>query len=204
MEEAEELDLGRLLQEREYFPLGSDTPKQLKARVVAATHSDPTRFRQDLYYRLRSYQVRLPRLGERIVDLPLLVDHFLELAAQDLEKPKPTVPAELFVHLADYDFPGNVRELQSMCFDAVARHPGGVMPIQAFLSQMKPMSKQSGPSAEAEQVGFPSPMPTLRTIERAAVVEALRRANGNQSAAARMLGISRPTISRHLRRPDQD
>ncbi len=203
LSEASQVKLLRLLQEREYFPLGSDTPRELQARVVAATHRDPTQLRQDLYYRLRSYRVELPPLRRRLEDLPLLIARFLQEAADDLEKPCPTIPSELFHYLANYEFPGNIRELQSMCFDAVARHRGGVMSMQPFLDQIE----ASGAPIAVEPPGkleFPSPMPTLRRIEQAAVLEALRRVAGNQSAAARMLGISRPTISRNLHRADGD
>ena len=92
--EASQVKLLRLLQEGEYHPLGSDEPSRLRARVVAATHRDPSGFRQDLYYRLRAYHVRVPPLRERLGDLPLLVQHFLGLAADDLGKPRPTVPPD--------------------------------------------------------------------------------------------------------------
>jgi DNA-binding NtrC family response regulator len=170
--------------------------------VVTATHRDPKDFRQDLYYRLRAYHVRVPPLRERKGDLPLLVDHFLAQAAGDLEKAKPTLPPELFVYLASYDFPGNVRELRSMVFDAVARHGQGVMSIAAFLELMG-ISEDEDPERLDEAPGdlrFPYPMPRLRHLEQAAVAVALERVQGNQSAAARMLGVSRPTIARHVQR----
>ena len=196
LSEASQVKLLRLLQEREYFRLGSDQVLPLAARVVAATHRDPAEFRQDLYYRLRSYHVRIPPLRERLGDLPLLIDHFLSAAAADLGRPKPAVPPELFAHLATYRFPGNIRELQAMVFDAVARHERGVMPVRAFLDAIVDGAPSSTDLSETTQ--FPHPLPSLRAIELAAVREALDRAQGNQSAAARMLGVSRPTIARHI------
>jgi DNA-binding NtrC family response regulator len=192
----------RLLQEGEYYALGADTPGRLRARVVTATHRDPKEFRQDLYYRLRAYHVRIPPLRERKGDLPLLVDHFLAQAAADLDKSKPTLPPELFVYLASYDFPGNVRELRSMAFDAVARHGHGVLAIAPFLELMG-ISEDEDPERPDEapsDLRFPYPMPRLRQLEQAAVAVALERVQGNQSAAARMLGVSRPTIARHVQR----
>ena len=163
---------------------------------------DCSRLRQDLYYRLRAYHVSIPPLRERLGDLPLLVDHFLGLAADDLGKQKPTVPPELFVYLASHRFPGNVRELRSMVFDAVARHESGVMALAPFLDLMG-MSEEEPPAPSeegADGLRFPFPLPSLRHIEESAVREALERVQGNQSAAARMLGVSRPTIARHLSR----
>ncbi len=130
--ETSQVKLLRLLQEREYFQLGSDSPRPLRARVVAATNKDPCALRPDLYYRLRSYQVRIPPLRERPNDLPLLVDYFLAAAAADLGKPKLKVPPALFQHLARYRFPGNVRELQGMIFDAAARTNGDGLPLEPF------------------------------------------------------------------------
>ncbi len=203
LSEASQVKLLRVLQEREYYPLGSDSPEFLRARIVAATHKDPSALRQDLYYRLRSYHIRVPPLRERLRDLPPLVDHFLVSAAQDLGKPKPTVPEELFVNLSNYDFPGNIRELQSMVFDAVARHEHGVMPLQLFLNQIRTDASRESTSS-AGDIEFPFPLPTMRQIEQAVVAEALKQVQGNQSAAARILGVSRPTIGRYLSRIQKD
>ncbi len=199
--EASQVKLLRLLQEREYHRLGSDETEPLRARVVAATHKDPNELRPDLAFRLRSYHLRVPPLRERRGDFPLLVEHFLGLAADDLGRPRPTVPPELYSYLANYDFPGNVRELQAMVFNAVARHERGVMSIEPFLEHMG-ATRESREEPDGE-LRLPTPMPSLREIERAAVAEALRRAEGNRSAAARMLGVSRPTIARHADRLDR-
>ena len=197
LSESSQVKLLRLLQEREYFPLGADEPRPLQARIVAATHKDPQALRPDLYYRLRSYVARVPKLAERAGDLPLLVEHFLELAARDLGTMKPTVPPELYAYLADYDWPGNIRELSALVFDAVANHRQGVMRIESFLSQIRP--DDSSPSAPpSPKMTFPTPLPTLREMERAAYAEALRRTRGNQSAAAKLLGVSRPTMGRYV------
>lgn len=208
LSEASQVKLLRLLQENEYYPLGSDTPQRINARVVAATHKDPKSLRSDLYYRLRSYQVRIPPLRERLGDLPEIVDHFLEQAAGDLGKSKPTVPGELFVYLSNYSFPGNVRELRSMVFDAVARHGKGVMTLDSFLEAIEVDGRKENETGLSDEVengstAFPFPMPTLRFLEEEAVDEAMRRVKGNRSAAARMLGVSRPTISRSLERSNK-
>ena len=188
----------RVLQEREYTSIGSDVTKPLEARVVAATHRSIDALREDLYFRLRSYRVELPPLRERTGDLPLLIDLFLEEASEDLGQPKPAVSEELYVALAKYAFPGNVRELRALVFDAVARHREGVMPVELFTRDLG-IDETSLPHIEGDRaVRFPEPMPKLRSIESAAIDEALVRTGGNRSAAARMLGVSRPKVLRHL------
>ncbi|NIY18432.1 MAG: AAA domain-containing protein, partial [Nitrospinaceae bacterium] len=133
-----QVKLLRLLQEREYFPLGSDTPRRTDARIIVATNRDLQKmqkegeFREDLYFRLRSHLIRLPPLRERLDDLPLLVDHFLTRAAEGLGRKKPTVTAELFQLLSTYPFPGNVRELEAMIFNAVSTHTSGTLDLASF------------------------------------------------------------------------
>jgi transcriptional regulator with PAS, ATPase and Fis domain len=206
LSEASQVKLLRTIQEREYFPLGSDTPKKLRARIVAATLKNPTALRPDLYFRLRAYTVRVPPLRERLGDLSLLIDRFLAEAANDLGKPKPSIPSELILDLSNYHFPGNVRELQAMVFDAVARHDHGVLPIRLFLDQID--NKRPAPldlhPPRVDRIVFPFPMPPMRDIEQAAIDEAMQRVRNNQSAAARMLGLSRPTIARYAKRSDED
>jgi two-component system, NtrC family, nitrogen regulation response regulator GlnG len=85
-----------------------------------------------LYYRLRAHHIQLPPLRARREDLPLLINYFLEKAAQALHKPTPTPPLALYRRLQTYAFPGNVRELEAMIFDAVARHHGGLLSLQSF------------------------------------------------------------------------
>src|SRR6185369_3807376 len=110
----------------EFYPVGSDKPRKCLARIVCASNKDikglvdTGRFRKDLYYRLVVHHVALPPLRERKEDVPLLLDHFLGLAAQGMGIEAPSYPKELLELLATYHFPGNIRELQAMVFDAVA------------------------------------------------------------------------------------
>ncbi len=123
-----QVKLLRLLQEHEYFPVGSDLPKISDARVIVITNKDlqalqkSGRFRKDLYYRLCAHSIHIPPLRERLDDLSLLVDYFLEEASHSLGKKKPTPHEELITLLSNYHFPGNIRELQSMIYDAVSNH----------------------------------------------------------------------------------
>ena len=118
----------RLLNNGEYYPLGSDVAKQSDARIVVATNQDvhvmreSGSFRKDLYFRLNAHHVHLPPLRDRKDDLPILIEHFLIKASETLNIKKPTAPKELRTLLGTHNSPGNIRELESMIFDAVSRH----------------------------------------------------------------------------------
>jgi len=206
---ASQVKLLRLLQEGTFYPLGSDRPKQSRARVVVATHCDVRRdvdlgkFRKDLYFRLRTHHIQLPPLRGRIEDLPHLTNHFVEKAAQTLGKPVPNVPVALYQWLRNYSFPGNIRELEGMVFDAVARCQGNVLPLQSFkdacdIETFPPSVEPSQDSADSAPNWLPERLPTLKEAEDVLIAEALRRADGNQGAAAALLGISRQALNKRL------
>ena len=206
---ASQVKLLRLLQEGEYFQLGSDRPKRLKARVVVATHQNLSlkqecgTFRRDLYYRLCTHMVHVPPLRERKGDLPSLLDHFLEEAARTLGKKKPTPPRELLQLLATYSFPGNVRELKALIYNAVSVHRDRVLSMETFLKTIiRPESKQNQPETTQQEKNLFAYMERLPTFGEAAellVEEAMSRAGGNQTIAARLLGISQPALSKRLK-----
>ncbi|MDG3087737.1 sigma-54 dependent transcriptional regulator [Vibrio hannami] len=135
---ASQTKLLRLLQEGDYYPLGSDKPKRSKARVVAATHHNLSQrveegsFRKDLYFRLCTHQIEIPPLRERKGDIPLLFEHFLEKASVEMNKPTPAYPKQLPVLLSTYHFPGNIRELQALVLDAVSRHKSHTLSMDVF------------------------------------------------------------------------
>lgn len=203
-----QVKLLRLLQEGEYFPLGSDRPKRLKARIIVATHRDLAAreaaggFRRDLYYRLRTHHIHVPPLRERMDDIPLLVDRFLAEAARTLGKKKPTPPRELFQLLAAYRFPGNVRELKAMIFDAVSAHRGGVLSLDTFIRAIGQVSGGVEPISPPSGESIFAPLDRLPSFAEAAellVAEAMARSGGNQTIAARLLGISQPALSKRLK-----
>ena len=209
---ASQLKLLRLLQEGDYYPLGSDTPKKSRARIVAATNKslsdlvDRGVFRNDLYFRLRGHQITAPPLRERMEDIPLLFDRFLEEAAEALNKKKPAVPPELFTLLATYNFPGNVRELKSMVYDALARHRTSVLSTESFRAIIlgeHAADSHTRPIAE-KILSATDRLPTLREAEDSLITEALRRSGGNQSIAASLLGINRSTLNKRLNRKHDD
>ncbi len=205
---ASQVKLLRLLQEGEYIPLGLDRPRRTEARIVASTNVSlralerAGHFRKDLAYRLRTHQIYIPPLRERLEDLPLLVGHFLQKASRALGRPRPAAPAELMPLLRAHNFAGNVRELESMIFDALSRHRSGDLELTVFQDHIR--REQSGgiaaaPAQVPESILFPSRLPTIKETTCMLVSEALKRTGGNQTAAAAMLGISQQALSKRLR-----
>ena len=205
LDNAAQVKLLRLLQEGEYYALGSDSPGRSSARIIAATNADLQQrqmdgsFRRDLYYRLMAHHVRIPPLRERMEDLPLLLDHFIAESAQLLSRPIPSTPARLVDVLASYSFPGNIRELQSLVHDVVSRESGSTLSAEYFIDYIEGHRQEPGrPGAETQRFSFAEPFPMLRDVERFLIDEALERSDGNQTVAARMLVISQSTLSRRL------
>ncbi|MFC2173213.1 sigma-54-dependent transcriptional regulator [Acidobacteriota bacterium] len=206
-----QIKLLRLLEEHEYYPLGADMPKLTDARIIVATNQDiqallaSKRLRKDIYYRLRTHHAHIPPLRDRMDDLPALVNHFLLEAARELGKKKPTPPKELFSLLNTYHFPGNIRELRAMILDAVSNHKSGVLSLELFKSGLGsdgavPSKLSAGASiGDDSEISFPECMPTLKQVERMVITEALRRSEGNQTIASRLLGISRQALNRRLK-----
>ncbi|MEO5339841.1 MAG: sigma-54 dependent transcriptional regulator [Magnetococcus sp. MYC-9] len=201
-----QIKLLRLLQEKSYLPLGSDQTLRTDVRIVVATNLHlpdlvaEGRFRKDLFYRFSFHHVHVPPLRERREDLPMLVASFLDEAATAMNKPIPTPPHALFDHLAVHPFPGNVRELKAMIYDAVASHQGHVMSLHSF-RQLQP--GQRAPliptSAEDQPIRIsPTHFPSLREAEAILIQEALQRAGGRKSVAAALLGLTRQALYSRL------
>jgi DNA-binding NtrC family response regulator len=204
-----QVKLLRLLQDGEFFPLGADIAKHSDARVVVATNQnlqalqESGKFRKDLYYRLRAHHIHIPPLRERREDLPLLVDHLLEKASRSLGKGKPTLPKELFSLLTTYPFPGNVRELESMIFDAVASCQLESLSLEPFRSHMR----QNGTGTPMEVPEKPTEASTLpekmhifsSMTEKQMIKDALNKTNQNRTRAAKLLGISRRTLQNKIK-----
>ncbi|HJV34629.1 sigma-54 dependent transcriptional regulator [Geomonas sp.] len=212
LNELSQVKLLRLLQEEEYYPVGSDLVRKSHARILLATNRDlpkrisEGRFRQDLYYRLCSHQVRIPPLRERRDDLPLLLDHFIELMAERLGVEPPTYSKKLLELLEGYDFPGNVRELQGMVDDAVLRRKDGLISDQPFVRTINAPAPEEPPPAPREENNLEQLLtavwghfPTLREAEDLLINTALELAKGNQRIAAGMLGLNRQTLNMRLK-----
>jgi DNA-binding NtrC family response regulator len=206
-----QVKLLRLIQECEYLPLGSDIVKHSFVRIIVATNQDlqdlmnKTLFRKDLYYRLQTHHVHIPPLRERMDDLPLLLDYFLEQSAKSLGKKKPITTKNVLTMLAAYDFPGNVRELQSIIFDAVSKTATRQISLDVFKTHILKDSEVKGEVSDYVQnipeslLSFSEKIPTLKEATRFLIMEAMKRADGNQTIAARFLGISQQALSRRLK-----
>jgi len=211
LNEQSQVKLLRLLQEREYYPAGSDTVKTSSARVLLATNVDldimikKGRFRRDLYFRLCTHLIHILPLRERSEDIPLLFATFVEAAARHFKKPAPVIEPGVVESLIRYPFHGNVRELQSMVFDAVARISSGILRINNFPvigQQAAPRSnitlKPSGDKFDSICSLF-GRLPTFREIEDFLIKEALKVSGSNHALAAELLGVTRQTINNRLK-----
>ena len=202
-----QVKLLRLLQEGDYYPVGSDQPEKINARVVCSTHQDlPAKgkdglFRKDLFYRLQTHHIHMPPLRDRKDDIPILLETFLSMASEETGKKKPACPQELAILLSTYHFPGNIRELKSMVFDAVARHRGGTLSMASFKEAIHGNSTEGDPTSPPNTNPYVDmdPLPTLAEASRLLVTEAMARTEGNQSIAARLLGISQPALSKRMK-----
>lgn len=206
-----QVKLLRLLQEEEYYPLGSDVAKSSNTRIIVATNHDleklmaEGKFRKDLYYRLCTYQIHLPPLRERLEDIPLLLNHFTGEAANSFNKTKPIPSPEVAELLASLHFPGNVREFQAMVFDAVARHTSGVLSYNHFPTMLRaiPASLHPAPDTTGEE---PDPLcvlfgkfPTIDEVEEYLIARALKLSHGKTGTAASLLGITRQGLHKRIR-----
>src|SRR5436189_693829 len=192
----------RVLQEREYRPLGSTKTLKADFRVVAATNRpistalSENRLRADLYYRLNTFQIEIPPLREGKEDIPPLVATFLKRFAQELGKGEPEIVPEAFQKLLDYSWPGNVRELQNAMEYAV------VLARQNKISVKELPAEVQLPAAlqQAERNVNGGGVQNLDDLERNAIIQALAQCHGNKKKAAQVLGIQRPTLYNKMKR----
>ena len=191
----------RVLQEREFYPVGSDHPRQTRARFLTATHRPLQEmvkegtFRADLYYRLQVIEIPVVPLRERRSDIPLLAKHLLLQAAADAGKSPPLIPAEVMEELVFRPWPGNVRELRNVITRAVVLSHGPALTLEDVGgSSQASLGEEGDPPPEALTLD------ALRaSLEREHVQKILHDTNGNKSQAARVLGVSRPTLNRIIR-----
>jgi DNA-binding NtrC family response regulator len=178
----------RVLEDHEFYPVGSEAPERTDARVVAATHRKLEEliaagtFREDLYYRLRVVEIDVPPLRERLGDLELLAEHLLAMIAEDLHRETPVLSTEVAEAMLAHDWPGNVRELENALTRAVVLATGKVI---------RPEHLALG------QAGAPAPeLLSLDEVERRHVARTLEVTGGQKTRAAHILGVSRPRLNR--------
>lgn len=211
LERTSQVKLLRLLQEGVYYPLGDDHPKKCRARIIAATSKKINTltgmedgFRVDLYYRLSTHLIQIPPLRERMEDIPLLVVYLADQAAKSMGKNIATVSKSLLDMLASLPFPGNVRELQSYIYDAVAQCHSDTLAEHDIINRLR-----AGQASAHQAISPPLPVslesifgqfPTLVELTEYAVKKALEAANNNQSEAAKVLGISKQALNKRLKK----
>lgn len=209
LDPASQIKLLRLLQEGEYYPLGSDIPRKADVRILAATNVDVGdvrnhgEFRRDLFYRLQTHQITLPPLRERKDDLPILIEHFFKKSSDRLGKKPPAYPQELLTVLNCYAFPGNIRELEAIIFDEISKSDKSTISIAGFkdrvLGSVAGCLDSTPPQNMAKILEAIDTLPTIKEIREALVAEAMSRSQHNQTIAARLLGISQPALSKWLK-----
>ena len=193
----------RVLQEREYRPLGSTQTMKADFRVIASTNRPVAQalsknlLRSDLYYRLNTFQIEVPPLRERKHDIPPLIASFLRQFAQQLEKPEPTIVPDAFQKLLDYAWPGNVRELQNAIEYAVVLSRRELIGVKELPDEVQlPTVLQQAERGAPLRTGVQS----LDDVERNTILQALAECHGNKKKAAELLGIQRPTLYNKMKR----
>jgi len=193
-----QVKLLRVLQEREIERVGGTHPIKIDVRVVAATNADLKdavargAFREDLYYRLNVVSIAVPPLAQRADDIPLLVQHFVHRYSRECNKPVDELSPEILTALREYGWPGNVRELQNVVERAVVLAEGPVIQLSDLpLDVLLPKHREKVRTADH----LPLKNAT-EEFERQIVLRVLERVGGNQSEAARILGLHRNTINR--------
>jgi transcriptional regulator with PAS, ATPase and Fis domain len=190
----------RVLQEREFRPIGTTKNVPVDFRLIAATNRSSAqavrdgRLRQDLYFRLKTFEIEIPPLRERREDLVKLADLFIRRFAAQMGKTRPQLTAEALELMRRYTWPGNVRELQNAIEHALVLCDGPLLEVRCLPHEIQsPDLAPPPPVAEGAAQ-------TLQDVEKQTLMDALRRANGNKKRAAELLGIHRPTLYAKLKR----
>ncbi|MBI3803232.1 MAG: sigma 54-interacting transcriptional regulator [Nitrospirae bacterium] len=186
----------RVLQEQEFERVGGTKMIHVDVRIIAATNKDLTEavgaggFREDLYYRIRVFPIRVPSLRERKDDIFPLIKHFMAKFSRETGKQITNISPEALDYLLSYDYPGNVRELENMIEHAFVTSPGPTLSIEHLPKPVTPLSKGAPPAVKKE---------TLANQERSLMLKTLEKTHWNQVKAAEELGISRSTLWRRLK-----
>ena len=189
----------RVLQEGEVRPVGAKKPVEVNVRLITATHADLEEliadgdFREDLYYRFRVVEVEVPPLRDRIEDLPLLCDHFLQQYAAANRRAPRTLTSDALDTLRGYRWPGNVRELQNEMRNLSTLGDGPIEASDISRSIADDVNMLVGDESSFRDLGE-----LVESVETREISKALRRAGGNKTRAAKVLGISRFALQRKM------
>jgi PAS domain S-box-containing protein len=203
MSKGTQVKLLRVLEKKEYEPLGSNKTERVDVRIIAATNRDlmemmhRREFREDLFFRINVIRLSIPPLRERREDIPLLLDHFIERINLKQSKQIKKVSSSALKTLFDYDFPGNVRELENIIEHATILTKGIEIQsrhLPSYLARKHEVSSAPASLPEGEN------MSVLDNVERDLIVRALERHRGRCAAAAKELGVHRSTLWRKIKR----
>jgi len=190
----------RVIQTREFLPVGGTRPIRTDIRLITATNRDlgkeveSERFREDLYYRVAVVMIKVPPLRERTEDIPPLVEHFLRKFSAVYNKSIRNVPPSVTDRLAGLRWPGNVRQLEHFIEQAVVLADGASLSERDF-----PVEEDGAPGNGNGGPALPEPLLPLREVERCYILRTLEAVGGNRTRAARLLGISIRGLQRKLK-----
>jgi len=211
----------RVLSEGEFYPLGSHAPRKVDVRIIAATHQDleslvaQGRFREDLYHRLNVIRIRMPPLRERREDIPRLLRHFLQRAAEELRVEPKTLEPEVENYLSRLDWPGNVRQLENVCRWLTVMAPGNVVHLDDLPPELRHQPATPAPPRQTDEEDWRPQLARWATreltagrrdvakraiidAERILIRTALKHTRGRRQDAARLLGYGRNTLTRKI------
>ena len=197
----------RVLQDRQFFPVGGESPRTTEARVIAATHQPVEelvasgRFREDLYFRLQVVEIRVPPLRERRGDVSVLAQHLLSKIRQEMHGEARFISNAAMKRLTDYDWPGNVRELENVLTRAAILARGATIGPEHLSMGITQRSDEEEVGEATEERSGPPDL-TVGAVIADHVQKVLEQTGGNKSESARLLGISRSRLARIIDRND--
>lgn len=195
----------RVLQEKEFTPLGSTEVKKVNVRIISATNKNLSQmvsegsFREDLFFRLNVIPIELPLLSERKEDLPVLIPYFLRKYAEEMQRPLPSLSEEAWNRLLAYDYPGNIRQLSNILEYAVAMTKGRVISEADLPITIRSENETVKPTVNFSPSIIPVPLgATMKEAEKMIIESSLKHCHGSRKETAKMLGISERSLRNKL------
>ena len=201
-----QVKLLRVLQDRTFEPVGSSRTVRVNVRVVAATNQDlevairEKRFREDLFYRLNVIPIETPALRERRDDIPLLVQHFIEIMRREKGRPIESVSSDALKLLCDYDWPGNVRQLENVIEQISVLSSEREIRVEDLPPQLRAPKEPlpfEAPRVSSQGIVFND---VVERIQRDLILQALELSHGNKNRAAQILGLNRTTLLEKMKK----
>ena len=201
-----QVKLLRVIQERRIEPVGSTKSQDLNIRIIVATHRNleemvkKGEFREDLYYRLNVIPLRIPPLRDRVDDVPLLVEYFVDLYSKSNHLPPPIMPSDVMEMLEKYDWPGNIRELENTIERLAILKSGKTVSLadfpEKFLESERPVTSQNVKIPDSG-ISFKR---AVQDFENGLILKALEKSNWNKNKAAHLLKLNRTTLVEKIKK----